>query len=264
MRVFAAIAVLSLLPTVAPAGAKLTFDDRVELTRGLMAEYATAQVLLPVSRKALEFDSSGGYDKTAWAEIAKTEGPAARKGDTLQVTKIDIGSDRIELQINGGYNGGRKWYRNVTVAGGPSYNPTPVPIGGGDVNAPRGTSLVILFHKPLESIKSADIKKMLAPVMDFEKHSVTELYVENLPPEMQKAIREKRALVGMDREQVLLAMGHPVHKSRETKDGIEEEDWVYGQSPGKFTFVTFNGDKVIRVNEEYAGLGTELSEPGGR
>jgi hypothetical protein len=261
MRAFAAIVILSALPTAAPAGAKLTFDDRVELTRGLTAEYATAKVLLPVSRKPLELDASGAYDKTAWAEIAKTEGRAARAGDMVQVTKIDIGSDRIELQINGGYNGGRKWYRNVRVAGGPSYNPVPVPLGGDDSNAPRGTSLAILFHKPLEAMKAADVKKLLAPVMDFEKHSVTELYVENLPPETQKAIREKRVLVGMNREQVILAMGRADRKSRETQDGIEEEDWVYGQAPGKFTFVTFNGDKVIKVKEAYAGLGSELGEP---
>jgi hypothetical protein len=261
MRAFAAIAILSLLPTAAPAGNKLTFEDRVELTRGLTAEYATAKVLLPRSRKPLEFDASGGYDKTTWAEIAKTEGPAARAGDMVQVTKIDIGSDRIELQINGGYNGGQKWYRNVRVAGGMGNNQTPVPVGGGDSNAPGGTSLVILFRKPLEPMKAAEIKKMLAPVMDFEKHSVTEIYSEILPPEMQKAIREKRALVGMDREQVVLALGRPAHKSRETKDGIEEEDWVYGQAPGKFTFVTFNGDKVTKVKEAYAGLGSEVAEP---
>ena len=59
----------------------------------------------------------------------------------------------------------------------------------------------------------------------------------------------------MDRDQVLLAVGHPVHKSRETKDGMELEDWVYGTPPGKITFVTFNGNKVIKVKEAFAGLG---------
>jgi hypothetical protein len=78
---------------------------------------------------------------------------------------------------------------------------------------------------------------------------------------MQKAIRERRVLVGMDHEQVVLAMGRPDHKSRETKDGVEQEDWVYGEAPGKFVFVTFQGDKATAVKEEYAGLGTELSEP---
>ena len=126
-----------------------------------------------------------------------------------------------------------------------------------DANAPGGTSIAILFHKPLEPIKASEIKKMLAPVLDFEKHSVTQLYSETLPPETQKAIKEKRVLVGMDHEQVRMALGLPQHKSRETKDGLDVEDWVYGTPPGKITFVTFNGDKVIKVKDSYAGLGSQ-------
>ena len=57
---------------------------------------------------------------------------------------------------------------------------------------------------------------------------------------------------------VLLALGRPKYKPRETKDGLETEDWVYGTPPGKITFVTFNGDKVIKVKDEYAGLGTDV------
>src|SRR5206468_1318166 len=120
-----------------------------------------------------------------------------------------------------------------------------------DSNAPGGTSLVLLFHKPLGPIKSSEVKKMLAPVLDFEKHSVTEIYSETLPPEIQEAIKEKRAREGMNREQVIMAMGRPVHHERETKDGMELEDWVYGRAPGRITFVTFNGDKVIKVKELY-------------
>jgi hypothetical protein len=260
MRICAAIAVLMLLPAIAPAGNKLTFEDRVELTRGLTAEYATAKVLLPRSKKALEFDAAGTYDKSKWEQIGKESGPAARTGDKVQVTKIDLEDDKIVLQINGGYNGGRKWYQGIQVAGGTGSNPTPVPIGRGDSNAPGGTSIAILFRKPLEPVKASEIKKMLAPVLDFEKRSVTEIYSETLPPEVQQAIKEKRAAVGMDREQVVMAMGRPAHKSRETKDGMELEDWVYGQAPGRITFVTFNGDKVLKVKESYAGLGTQVSD----
>jgi hypothetical protein len=257
MRSLAVIAVLSLLPPLAIAD-KLGFEDRVELTRGLMAEYCTAKVLLPRSKKALEFDSNGAYDKKQWGQIAKESGPAARTGDNVQVTKISIESDRIVLEINGGFKGGRKWYQGVQVGvnGGQS-----VPIGNNDSNAPGGTSIAILFHKPLEPIKASEIKKMLAPVLDFEKHSVTEIYSETLPPEVQQAIKEKRAREGMNHEQVVMALGRPEHKSRETKDGMELEDWVYGKAPGKITFVTFNGDKVIKVKEMYAGLGTQVGNP---
>jgi hypothetical protein len=264
MRAFAIIALLSLFPGFSFAADKLTFEDRIELTRGLMAEYATARVLIPHSKKSLEFNADGTWDKSQWMAIARESGPAARLGDMVQITKIDIGSDRIELQLNGGYKGGRHWYDGVAVAGGmggPDMTPVPISQGGG-ANAPAGTTIVILFHKPLEPIKAAAIKKMLSPVLDFEKHSVTEVYTETLPPEMQKAIKDKRVVVGMTHDQVVLAMGRPAHKSRETdKDGNETEDWVFGQPPGKITFVTFIGDKVTKVKEAYAGLGTEVADP---
>jgi hypothetical protein len=252
-----AIAVLSLLPSLAFAGNKLSMDDRIELTRGLMAEYGTVKVLLPRSRKPLEFDAKTGFDKNQWAEIAKVSGPAARTGDLVQVTKVDLEDDKIVLQINGGFKGGRKWYENVQVGVGGGT----APISGNNSNAPGGTSIAILFHQPLEPVKAAAIKKMLAAVIDFEKHSVTEIYAETLPPEVQQAIKEKRVTEGMNREQVVMALGRPAHKSRETKDGIETEDWVYGTPPGRITFVTFSGDKVIKVKESYAGLGTQVADP---
>jgi len=257
MRAFAIVAILSLLPASLPAGSKLTNDERIELVRGLTAEYATVKALLPRSKKPLEFEAKGDYDKTAWAEIAKESGPAARTGDLVQVTKIDIEDDKIVLQINGGFKGGRKWYQGVQIGMGGNT----APISNNDTNAPGGTAIAVVFHKPLEPIKASAIKKLLAPVLDFERRSVTEIYSETLPPETQKAIKEKRVLVGMDRDQVVMAVGRPQHKSRETKDGLEVEDWVFGTPPGKITFVTFNGDKVIKVKDAYAGLGSQVANP---
>jgi hypothetical protein len=255
MRGYALIAVLTLAPGLFPAGNQLTWEDRVELTRGLTAEYATVKVLLPRSSKPLVFDARNGYDKNQWMEVGRQSGPAARTGDLVQITKVDIGDDKLVLQINGGFKGGRKWYQGVQIGMGGSTAPVAT---NGDSNAPGGTSIEILFHKPLEPMKASEIKKMLAPVLDFEKHSATELYSETLPPETQAAIKEKRVLVGMDHEQVRMAMGQPQHKSRETKDGVDVEDWVYGTPPGKITFVTFSGDKVIKVKDAYAGLGNQV------
>ena len=76
------------------------------------------------------------------------------------------------------------------VAGGTASNTAPTRIGDGvDDNTPFGTSIAIVFHKPLEPIKAAEVKKMLAPVLDFDKHSVTEIYSQTLPLEVQVAIR---------------------------------------------------------------------------
>jgi hypothetical protein len=260
MRTIAALGILTLAPALGAAD-KLTWQDRVELDRGLYFEYANVKVLLPRSRKPLEFNADGTWDKTAWAAVAKQTGAAAREGDLVQITKVTIGSDRLVLDINGGFEGGRHWYSNAQVGGGPSSNPSMAPISSGDSNAKSGTYLVVLFHKPLEPMKASEVKKMLAPVLDFDKHSATEIYAETLTPVVQTAIKEKRALEGMTRDQVVMALGRPVHKSRETTDGVELEDWVYGLPPGRITFVTFKGDKVVKVKEEYAGLGTIAHEP---
>jgi hypothetical protein len=223
-----------------------------------MAEYAKAKVLVPRSKKNLEVNTDGTYDKKAWQTVAKESGPAARVGDMIQITKVDIDSQKIVLQLNGGFRGGRHWFDGVNVGMGPSTNPAQVPVGNGDSNAPGGTTVEVVFHKPIEPIKASEVKKMLAAVLDFDPHSATELFSETLQPETKKAITEKRALVGMTRDQVIMSMGRPRYKPRETRDGLELEDWVYGMAPGKITFVTFNGDKVIKVKEEYAGLGTDV------
>jgi hypothetical protein len=260
MRAWTAILALCLTP-LARAEDKLTMQDRIELMRGLLSEYATVKQYLPRSKKALPFESTGAVDKKQWEAASHEYGPAGRVGDLVQITKVDIDTDKLVLQINGGFKGGRHWYDGAQIGGGMGGGGPMHPLGRGDSNAPGGTSIEILFHRPLEPMKASEVKKMLAPVLDFEKHSATELYAENLPAPVQKAIQEKKVIVGMDRDQVLLAMGHPDHKSRETKDGTETEDWVFGQPPGKIVFVTFNGSKVIRVKEEYAGLGTEVADP---
>src|SRR5690349_1064526 len=75
------------LPTSAPAGdKKLTDEDRVELLRGLTAEYATVKTYLPRSKKPLPFESTGTWDKQKWEEMGREFGPAARVGDQVQVT----------------------------------------------------------------------------------------------------------------------------------------------------------------------------------
>jgi hypothetical protein len=240
----------------APAADKLSFDERVEVVRGLMAEYATVKAPLPRSKKPLPFESTGAYDRKHWDEAGKELGPAARVGDLIQITKVTLESESILLEINGGVKGGRKWYDRVEV--GMGNRTRPIGQTGATV---AGTSIEVLFHKPLPAMKAASVKKMLAPVLDFEKRSATEIYAESLPPEVQKAIKEKRAEAGMNREQVLLALGHPVRKTRETKEGVELEDWIYGQAPGRILFVTFEGNKVARTKESYAGLGAEAAAP---
>lgn len=236
---------------------RITEEQRIELVRNLTAEYATVKESLPRSKKPLELETNGKYDRQKWVALMREAGPAARLGDQVQITKITIENERIVFEINGGIKSGKHWYDNVQVGMGTGATP----IGHGDATATTGTYLSLEFRKPIGEIDTAEVKKMLAPLFDFDKHTVTQLYADTLPPEVKKAIADKRAQVGMNRDEVLLALGHADRKLRETKDGDETEDWIYGHPPGKITFVTFDGDKVIKVKETYAGLGVEASKP---
>jgi hypothetical protein len=259
MRWLPAWLLVAALPASLPLGAedrKLTSEERIELIRGLTAEYATAKAFLPRSKKPLALESKGSFDKARWGEIGKENGPAARAGDVVQITKTTIEDKRILLEINGGFRGGRKWYQRIQVTTGASNTPIS---SGSNSAAPGGTDLALVFPGRVPPLKAIEIKKMLAPVLDFNMRSAAEQYVETLPPATQKAVKEKKAVEGMDKDQVILALGRPERKIRETVDGTELEDWIYGKPPGRIIFVTFEGDKVVRVKEAYAGLGGEVA-----
>jgi hypothetical protein len=251
LPVFFAIAALC-------AAEQLTEQQRMDLIRGLSAEYAKAKVELPRAKLALPIDPQGAYDKNAWADAGRQYGPAARAGDLVQLTAIDIQSDRIVFTINGGFNAGKpKWYQRIQVGGGLGGGTTQPVAPPTNTSAPAGTSIVLVFHAPVPPLKPEEIKKMLSTVLDFEMHSATHTFFESLPPEFQQAVKEKRVMVGMDRDAVLAAVGKPVRKVRDVQDTDETEDWIYGAPPGKIVFVTFKEGKVIRVREDYAGLGSE-------
>jgi hypothetical protein len=253
-----------LLPAVlawaAPQDQKLSEDDRVELLRGLMSEYATVKAYLPRSKKPLPFNAEGNYDQQLWQQIGRELGPAARVGDLVQITHVDIDNERLVLEINNGMKGPKgAWKNHVQIGVGPTMSPVNQQQNS---NAPSGTSIAILFGMPVPPLKSDEIKKILAPVLDFNQGSPTDNYVEKLPEPIQNAIKAKKVIVGMDRDMVLLAVGRPRHKERNvSNDGTETEDWIYGDPPGKITFVTFTESKVTKVKEAYADLGGSTAPP---
>lgn len=230
----------------------------MEIERGLNAEYATLKVSLPHAKKALVVQSNGTYDKGVWETAMREQGPAARLGDEIQITRVEIEANKILLEINGGTKSGH-WYDHVQVGMNGGSNPVSTNQNGRPIN---GSNLAIVFPGGVPSLKSSDLRQMLAPIFDFEKHSASEQYVEKLPEPIKKAIKEQRAVQGMDKDQVLLALGKPRSKSRETNhDGDEIEDWIYGDPPGKMTFVRFIESKVVKIDESYANVGGMTAPP---
>jgi len=258
MRRLALVLIFAVAAGRLPADSKrLTDDQRIELLRGLTAEYAKIKVLLPRSKKPLEFSTNGTWDQAVWKAAEKEFGPAGRIGDLIQVTHLEIDKDRIVLELNGGMKSQKKWYDHIQIGMGSQTTPIS---GGPATNAPAGTVVALTFGAPIGEVTSAEIKKMLQPILDFEKATVTENYVDTLPEPIKEAVKSKKVIEGMNRDQVLLAVGRPVHKSRESREGADYEDWIYGEPPGRVMFVTFTADKVVKVKETYAGLGGSVAE----
>jgi hypothetical protein len=107
------------------------------------------------------------------------------------------------------------------------------------------------FAGPIPDLTVDELKQHLAPFLGFSKQrSAAVQWIETLPAEFQHAIKDRRAVVGMNREMVVAAMGKPEKKVRERNpDGLETEDWIYRHPPAKTVFVKFAGDKVISVKE---------------
>jgi hypothetical protein len=256
----ACLLVSVLWPASAPAQLKLTEDDRVDILRGVLSEYATVKVLLPRSKKPLPFQSDGVWNKEIWEQSEREFGAAARVGDLVQITHLSIENDKIVLEINNGLKGAKgSWKDHVQIGMGGQTRPISTQQSS---NAPGGTSIVLLFGQPIPDVQADEIKKILAPVLDFALQNAADNYFDKLPEPIKIAIKANKVIVGMDRDQVLLSVGKPRHKERNvTSDGTEMEDWIYGDPPGKITFVTFAGSKVTGVKEAYADIGGSTAPP---
>ena len=61
---------------------------------------------------------------------------------------VTLGDDKLVLQINGGFKGGRKWYQGVQIGMGGSTAPVST---NSDSNAPGGTSRSARSASPARS-----------------------------------------------------------------------------------------------------------------
>jgi hypothetical protein len=220
-------------------------QTKLEIIRYVDGEYAKALQPLPHEKTGYKILVGKPLDMKALQDEVRREGAIAAPGDTVQITKVEFRSKEIAIQINGG---GRKkfhWREHLQVGMGGTSPEQPV---SDHPDEGRGTTIVLDYGRPLPNIGPDQVKQDLSALLDFSKRSAAVNWFDTLPAPVQQAIREHRAIVGMDQEMVIAALGRPEHKVRERDpQGNETEDWIYGTPPAKTTFVTFMGDKVVRV-----------------
>jgi hypothetical protein len=236
---------------------RLSPETRLELIRYVSGEFARAKTSLPGGKKGFKVRVGQPLDRKALLEALEDNGPAVNPGDNVQITKLEFGGSEIVVEINGGGGGpGRSWRDRIQISGvggGPpvSSSSTVSEYGAAAATVQPGITLQLDFQRPLPEMTPDELKLYLSSVLDFSnQRSAAVTWAESLPPEVREAIAEKRASVGMDQDQVVAALGRPERKVRERQpDGLEIEDWIYGQPPGKTIFVRFAHEKVISISQ---------------
>jgi len=233
---------------VIPSGyAKESMDreTRIALIRGLLREIAVSKVAMPRGKKGLRLDAQGKLDQAKAESEMRTNGMAIRPGMPVEITKIGFKSDQLVFEFNGGGKSGKKWYQHIQIGVGTATTP----IGPQQpATLAYGSSITLDFGKSVPDLTVQQVKKLLSGVLDFERHSPTVLYSPAVPPKFKEAIKKHEVVVGMDRDAVLSAKGAPDRRVREVRDGVEQEDWIYG-TPPHVLFVTFDGDQVAAVKQ---------------
>ncbi len=234
--------------------------SELALVRYVDGEFAKVVSPIPGGKKGFRLKAGAPLDENALKLALESNGSAANPGDKVQITKLTFRPKEIVVDINGGGHKGSSWKDHIQLSVGGVIPSVSTQQGDPDTvasvqNSP-GATLYLDFDKPLPDMTPDELKSYLSTMLDFrQERSAAVQWVDTLPPEMKKAIAEKRAIVGMSRDEVIAAVGKPDKKVRETKpDGSETEDWIYGAPPSKTIFVTFEGELVVKVEEFPGGM----------
>ena len=231
-------------------------SSRLNLIRYVSGEFARAIKPLPAGKDGFIVRIGQPTDFDMLDRQVATHGAAVSTGDHVQITKLEFHEKQIIVDLNGGGRGKKRLRDRIHLETGGipttrTTTTTPQDSGPPGMQPGLGSTLFLEFGKPVPDLSPDDLKKLLAPFLDFTKQrSASVQWVDTLPVEMKKAIQERIAVVGMDREEVVAAIGKPEHKVRERDaEGNDIEDWIYGQPPSKTVFVRFTGTRVTSVKQ---------------
>ncbi len=231
--------------------------SKLDLIRYVSGEFAKATRNLPAGKEGFLLYVDKPLSPELLERAVATHGAAVHVGDNAQITKLEFHDHSIAVDVNGGGRGKKRWRDRIQIGMGGSIPTARTTTTTQEENGPpgmqpgMGSTIYLEFAKSVPDLTPDELKKLLSPFLDFAKQrSASVQWVDTLPPEMKKAIQDRRPTVGMDREEVVAAIGKPEHKVRERdSEGNDIEDWIYGQPPSKTVFIRFMGDRVTSIKQ---------------
>jgi len=239
-----------------PRKDKLQESSKLDLIRYVSGEFAKANKSLPAGKEGFLQFADKPLNQELLERAVATHGAAVHTGDNAQITKLEFRDHTIVVDVNGGGRGKKRFLDRLQIdMGGIPTARTTSDVqqqnGPPGVQPGAGSTLFLEFGKNIPDLTPDELKQLLAPFLDFAKQrSASVHWIDTLPPDIKKAINDRVAKVGMDREMVVAAIGKPGHKVRERdSQGNEIEDWIYGTPPDKTMFIRFMGDKVTSIRQ---------------
>jgi hypothetical protein len=232
-----------------PLSAQIARDAKYDILRTVIADQASARVALPFGSDGVEISDSGQVNQQRLERDLKKNGQSIEVGKVVTVTDIAFDDDRIEIELDGGGKNKKNILDRIQV--GVGVNNRTAPVGRDDKTAKaKGSKVVVRFaQKVPPDLKPEQLKEILSPLLDFNKHNFMKTGIEALPVEFQEAVKAKEARIGMDRSTVIMALGRPDNKFRETKDGVFTEQWYYELRGARRLFVTFEDNVVVQIKQ---------------
>jgi hypothetical protein len=230
---------------------KLSNSQRQEIIRSFLAERPFVHRAFPRGKQGIRIEGNKITPSEAELnQLVASSGPAAKPGERAQITAVHFVHRGIIFEVNGGPVKRKKWTERVSVG----VNGVDPKAQSGQTDESvytnsNGSFVFLAVKEDPSSLTVANIKDQLAPVLDFKALSVAEAYQKSLPPLLAEAVKKHHCLVGMDKEMVTYAMGRPPRRIRESKDGEDYEEWIFGAPPQEVQFIRFLKDKVVSIEE---------------
>lgn len=233
-------------------------SSKLNLIRYVSGEFAKARKPIPGGKDGFVMPAERPLDEESLNKAVTLRGAAVNSGDNAQITRLEFREREIVVDVNGGGRPKRNWRDHIQfgMGGGFPTASTTATDPNGQQGPPgfqqgRGGTIFLQFAKNVPDLTPDQLKQLLSPFLDFSKErSASVHWIDTLPPEMKKAITERRPVIGMDRDEVVAAIGKPDRKVRERDaQGNDTEDWIYGHPPEKTVFVHFTGERVTGIKQ---------------
>ena len=233
----------------APAFAQISHSARLDIIRTVLADQAAARMGLPLGTDGVELSDTGQINQEKLTREIQKNGQSIQPGQVVTITDLTFDDRQITVVLDGGGKNKKSILDRIQVGVG-TGNTGTVPVRDDPALNAKGSKVVLHFAKKVPPELTPDqLRQLLDPVLDFNKHTFAKTGIDALPPEFQEAVKNKEAKIGMDRATVLLALGRPNQRFRDDPSDPSSEQWMYTLRGLRHIFVKFENNIVVQVKQ---------------